>query len=274
MNASELYRAGHLNEAIAAAAEQVKKHPSDGAQRGLLCELLCFAGDLERADKHLDLLYEQDPESAIGLSMFRQVIRAEQARRQFYEEGRLPEFLETPSDHLKRYLEASIRIREGDLSEAAALLDEAEEQRPSVPGEADGQPFGDIRDLDDLLAPLLEVLTSTGKYYWIPLERVELIEFRPPKRPRDLLWRRARMVVRGGPDGEVFLPALYAGSHAEADDQARLGRLTDWRGGADGPVRGVGQRTFLVGEVDRPVLELTTLRFTAAVSGPEDAEGA
>ena len=50
------------------------------------------------------------------------------------------------------------------------------------------------------------MLTSTGKYYWIPMERVEMIEFHDPARPRDLLWRRAHMVVRGGPDGEVFLP--------------------------------------------------------------------
>jgi type VI secretion system protein ImpE len=64
------------------------------------------------------------------------------------------------------------------------------------------------------------------------------------------------LVVRDGPDGEVYLPTLYAGSHADADDRVRLGRVTDWRGGDGLPVRGVGLRTFLVGSEGRPVLEL------------------
>src|SRR5205814_5139249 len=63
------------------------------------------------------------------------------------------------------------------------------------------------------------------------LERVESVEFHPPARPRDLLWRRVHMVVHGGPDGEVFLPVLYAGSAADPNDQIRLGRTTEWRGG-------------------------------------------
>jgi type VI secretion system protein ImpE len=67
------------------------------------------------------------------------------------------------------------------------------------------------------------------------------------------------MVVRGGPDGEVFLPALYAGAHAEADDRLRLGRATDWRAAPGEPVRGVGQRTFLVGDEARAILELNEL---------------
>ncbi|MEI7815483.1 MAG: type VI secretion system accessory protein TagJ, partial [Coriobacteriia bacterium] len=73
------------------------------------------------------------------------------------------------------------------------------------------------------------VLTSTGKYYWIPLEAVELAEFRPPERPRDLLWRPTHMVVTDGPDGEVFLPTIYPLTFANGDDQLRLGRGTDWR---------------------------------------------
>src|SRR5439155_1325758 len=136
-----------------------------------------------------------------------------------------------------------------------------EGQRPRVRGTCDGQPFTDLRDLDDLTAPVFEVLTSTGKYYWIPVERVELVEFRPPARPRDLLWQRARMVVRGGPDGEVYLPTLYSGTHAESDNGLRLGRATEWRGGDGAPVRGVGRRTFLVGDDTCPILELKELTF-------------
>src|SRR5439155_24520554 len=138
-----------------------------------------------------------------------------------------------------------------------------EGQRPRVRGTCDGQPFTDLRDLDDLTAPVFEVLTSNGKYYWVPVERVERVEFRPPARPRDLLWQRAHMVVRGGPDGEVYLPTLYAGSHAEADENLALGRATDWRGGNGEPTRGVGQRNLLVGDDCRAVLELKELTTAA-----------
>jgi type VI secretion system protein ImpE len=266
MDGKELFKAGKLPEAITAASEDVKRHPTNVSQRGFLCELLCFAGELSRADAQLDAMGHQDPQLMLGISMFRQLIRAEQARQQFYAEGRLPEFIAPPGPHLNRCLEASICVREGRPSDAVALLDEAERLRPIVSGVCNGQAFDGLRDVDDLTAPFFEVLTSNGKYYWIPIEQVDLIEFRVPERPRDLLWRRVHMVVRGGPDGEVFLPTLYAGSATDPDDQIRVGHMTDWRGGDGAPVRGAGQRMFLVGDDGRGILELQELTIVAPAS--------
>ncbi len=260
MNARELFDAGKLNDAIAAALEDVKKAPTDTGKRGFLAELLCFAGDLERADKQLDALGHQDPQVMVGVSLFRQLIRAEQARQQFYSDGRLPEFINqeiTPT--LRRHMEASMLVRENKVAEAAKLLADGEAEVPKAQGVCNGQPFDELRDLDDRTASFLEVLTSTGKYFWIPLERVESVEFRAPARPRDLLWRMAHMSVDGGPDGEVFLPVLYAGSSAAADDPIRLGRATEWQGEAGQLVRGVGQRMFLVGGEAQSIMELQTL---------------
>ena len=261
MSAIDHYKAGELNEAIAAATADVKAKPTDRGARGFLCELLCFAGDLERADKQLDALGQLDPDSLVGVALFRQLIRGEQARQQFYNEGRVPEFLDQPTPDLQLHLQASVLIRDGNLAAASRLLDEAEEQRPALCGELDGRPFSGLRDVDDLNASFFEVLTSTGKYYWIPMDRVELLEFKPFEHPRDLLWRRAHMIVRNGPDGEVYLPTLYPGAAAHADPQIRLGRMTQWRGEDSEPVRGSGQRIYLVGEEDIPILELTTLQF-------------
>src|SRR5439155_19980783 len=167
-----------------------------------LAELSCLVGDLERADRQLDMLGELDPQAALGVSLFRQLVRAEQARQQFFAEGRIPEVVAEPGPVIKLHLEASVLLRTGDAAGATKLLTQAEEQRPKVKGTSDGKAFDDFRDLDDLTAPFFEVLTSTGKYYWIPIERVELVEFRPVQRLRDLIWRRARMVVHDGPDGE------------------------------------------------------------------------
>jgi type VI secretion system protein ImpE len=259
MTAKDHYEAGRLKEAIAALNDEVKRHPADSSRRGFLCELLCFAGELDRADLNLDTLAHQDPQAAPGLSLFRHLVRAEQARQQFYSDGRVPELLDQPAPDIKLRLEASILLREGKVAEANTLLGQAEEQRPKCKGVCDGQPFEDLRDLDDLTSSFFEVLTSNGKYYWIPMDRVEIVEFRPAKRPRDLLWRQAAMTVRGGPDGEVYVPTLYAGTHQDTDDRVRLGRVTDWKRADGSPVRGIGQRTFLVGDEARTIMELTEI---------------
>ena len=262
MDAYELYDAGKLQEAIPAQVSEVKAHPSEVDTRGFLCELLCFAGDLERADKQLDAMGLQAPDSMIGISMFRQLLRGEMARRDFYSDGRVPEIIGEPAEHIRDQLQASIALREGKLEEAAKLMSQAEEKRPIVSGECDGTEFDDLRDLSDPNAGYFEVITSNGKYYWVPAETVESIEFHPPVRPRDLLWRRASMVVTDGPDGEVFLPSIYAGRANDLDDSLRLGRSTNWIEQTAGVIEGRGLRTFLIGDNDRTILELGEIQFS------------
>ena len=68
---------------------------------------------------------------------------------------------------------------------------------------------------------------AQGKYYWVPLEQVESLAANAPAAPRDLLWLPAHLSLRDGPEGDVFLPALYPGSHEHADDAVKLaGRPT------------------------------------------------
>jgi type VI secretion system protein ImpE len=259
---SEHFQAGRLQEAIDAALAEVKKDPSDVDRRGLLAELLCFAGDWERADKQIDTMGLQDPQAIVGLSLIRQLIRAEVCRKECFQDGRPPELLAEPTPGLKKALEALIALREGDAAQAAVLLAEAEQSRPTVAGACDAQKFSDFRDLDDLTSGVFEVLTSTGKYFWIPIERVQLIEFQPPKRPRDLLWRQAEMTVEDGPYGDVYLPAVYFPFGEQQEDQLRLGRGTDWTGGDGAPTRGRGQRMFLVGEEATSIMQMTSVEFT------------
>ncbi len=259
MNAKDFLEAGQLTEAIQAATDDVKASPTSVEARDVLCQLLCFAGDLDRADLQLDTIGKQSPEAMIGVALVRQLIRAEKARQQFYSEGRVPEFLEEPTPVLQKQLEASICIREGQFDEAAALFEQAEAERVHVSGVLDGVEIEDLRDADDRTASFLEVLTSNGKYYWIPFEKIELVEFHEPEQLLELLWRRVRMIVRGGPDGEVFLPALYPGTYTDEDDKLRLGLATDWRGEETAVVRGAGQRILIAGDDGRPLLELQEL---------------
>jgi type VI secretion system protein ImpE len=204
-----------------------------------------------------------DPSTAVVVAEFRQLIRADMARRQLFRDGRVPEFLGEPTATQRHQLAALVALRAGDAAGAAREAEAAEAVRPHAPGKHGDAEFDDLRDVDDLLAGSFEVLTTTGKYFWIPTERVQTLEFHAPKRPRDLLWRRAAMSVADGPDGEVYLPTVYA-TDDRLDDPFRLGRETNWRQAEDGPVRGVGQRLFLVGEEAVPIMDLAAIRFGAA----------
>jgi type VI secretion system protein ImpE len=49
MNAAELYREGRLDEAIEALGQALRDSPEDTRRRTFLFELLCFAGNYDRA---------------------------------------------------------------------------------------------------------------------------------------------------------------------------------------------------------------------------------
>lgn len=262
MTATEAFKAGKLADAVTAAIEQVKASPADRVKRFFLAELLVFAGDLERADKQLDVLFQPDAPDVVAITLFRQLVRAETARREVFTQGRLPEFLTQPGEHIKLHLEAGLRLREGKSAEAAELLAKAESLRPAVAGTCDGTAFEDFRDLDDLSAGFFEVLTANGNYYWVPTETIELIEFHKPDRPRDLYWRPAHMIVKEGPDGVVYIPTLYYGAHTATNEVIKLGRGTDWEGGDGKPYLGKGLREYLVGDADKPIMELTAITFS------------
>lgn len=264
MNPIEHFEAGDLEQAVATALESVKSNPTDLEKRMVLCQMLSFAGELERVDKQLDLLGTQSPDVAAGLAEFRQLIRAEQARREFYAEGRVPEFLGEPTESQKLHLKASIALREDDAAQALELLSQAAELEPEISGVCNGKEFSGFRDLDDLLGTTIEVLTNNGKYYWVPASRIRELTFQPMELYHHLLWRRADIDVEDGPVGVVHLPVIYGFPNLAVDDKAKLGRLTDWHEIPDGPTVGIGQKTWLVGDEDLPIMSIESFSATVA----------
>jgi type VI secretion system protein ImpE len=247
MTAHEYFQAGQLQKAIETLTQDIKKQPDNIAKRDLLREFLCIAGELERADKQLDIIAEQNPETQVNVAIQRQLIRGEKTRQDCFREGCLPEFIGVASPALKNHLKALVCLREGKPEEAQSILDNIETASP-------------IRDLDDLCANFLEVITSQGKYYWIGFDQIQSLEFHPPERPVDLLWRRAQLHVQNGPEGEVYIPAIYVDHHNKSDEMARLGRMTDWYGS---PVCGIGQRMFLIDDEPVNIMEVTTWQSPA-----------
>jgi type VI secretion system protein ImpE len=261
VNAQELLNAGQLTEAIAAAKELVKSSPKELEHRWLLGELLILAGDYDRADAQFDTMMTVEPKAAVAVTPIRQLLRAESARRQFYDDGRVPELLDGASQAVRDRLESFVLLRDGKNAEAGKLAEQAEIARPALAGSltigGETRSFEDFRDLDDITAGVLEVYTQTGKYYWVEMSSVERISFTPPQRPLDLLWREAQLEVKDTFDATVHIPAVY-GTVTGTTDALRLGRETEWLGEEGEVILGVGRRLFVINaeeEVDSLAIE-------------------
>ncbi len=265
MSASELFKAGKLADAIDAQIQQVKANPADHAKRLFLFELLAFSGDLDRARRQIDALKFDQVELEAAVATYRGLLDSETARRKFFADGVEPKFLSPAGEHTTLRLKAVQELRNHQPAAAMALLAKAEEARPRLKGQLNGKPFAELRDCDDLFGDVLEVMAK-GEYYWLPLEQVESITLNPPKFPRDVLWRPARLETRES-SGEIFLPLLYPGTHASGEDDIKLGRATDWTGGDPGPTRGAGAHMYLVDEDGSSLLDWRELQI-ALPEGP------
>jgi type VI secretion system protein ImpE len=264
MNASELFKASKLKEAIEAQTQAVKASPTDPGLRLFLFELLAFAGDLDRARRQIEAVTYDDPDQVAMLQRYKKLLDSEAERRKMFDEGIMPSFFIDPPFHLRMRQDAVmnfLRFHRG--TEAQGLLEGARGMLPNLKVLLNNQEYQGFHDCDDIFGTILEVMVN-GQYYWLPLEQVTCLAMNPPKFPRDLLWIPTRLELSDGRTGEVFLPALYPGSHLHPDDQVKLGRNTDWKTWEDGPVLGIGEKTFLAGEEPIGILEWRTLQVLSA----------
>jgi type VI secretion system protein ImpE len=259
MTATELYRAGKLQAAIDAQIQEVKAHAADPNRRLFLFELAAFAGDLDRARRQIDAVQYNDADRDAAVLTYKKLLDAEEKRRRLFRDGVPPRFLADPPAHVQLRLDAAKLLRENKPAEALGLLSQANAGAEAIKGTLNGKPFAGFRDADDLFGTTLEVFAH-GEYFWVPVEQVDSMALNAPRFPRDLLWMPARLVLKAGEQGEVFLPVLYPNSHEHPDEAVRLGRTNDWKQADGGPVLGVGARVFLAGEDGVGVAEWRELR--------------
>src|SRR5262245_44860944 len=138
MSARESFKQGRLAEAIAAQNEWLKGHPTDSDARFELFVFLCFAGDLERAEKQLDVLGSRDQLLERGSIVFRNLLASEVERRRVHE-GRSRAVLPPNSGaHLALRAEALERLGGGDVAGAQSCIERAIADSPAVSGRIDG----------------------------------------------------------------------------------------------------------------------------------------
>ena len=237
MNPQELYRAGHLTDAIKALSAELRDNPTDVRRRTFLFELLCFAGEYERADKQLEVLAQAGPQSEMGVLLYRSALYAERQRQDVFARGEFP---------------------------SASSADDS----PGRGGTVNGRSFSNFSDADPRTGAKLEIFAA-GNYLLLPLEHVASIEIPPPKKLRDLIWTPAAVrttpAFKGTELGEVLLPVLAPFSWKHPEEAVRLGRMTLWEKpeGSEYQIP-FGQKMWLVDDEEIPFLEMRALEFNPA----------
>ncbi|MDX1538026.1 type VI secretion system accessory protein TagJ [Arsukibacterium sp.] len=250
---NSLISSGQLKGALEHALAVLRDDPLNAQMRAVYVELLCIAGELEKADAQLDMIVRQHPDFLLGAVNVRQLIRAETARRDFYQGGMTATLFGEPAPMFSALLRLRLAMHEQDISAAAVAAAEMEQLRPRVAMEHAEQLHPDIRDLDDSLGGYLELFGTDGKYYLAGFEQIASLKLHPPKSLLDIIWRRVDISIIDGPQGEAFLPLIYvaatAGTSGEGNDPAlQLGRETDWHEHDARLVTGSGQKMVLLGE--------------------------
>jgi type VI secretion system protein ImpE len=225
-----LYQAGQLSDAIASLSTELRSNPTHAGRRTFLFELLCFAGEYDRAERQLDVIAGGGREAEMGVLLYRSALVAERRRSQMFERADFPTGPEPRA----------------------------------VSGTLNGQPFTSLTDADPRIGARLELFVA-GQYTWLPLEHVASVVIEPPKRLRDLLWTPARVLP--APDlvglqlGEVLIPALTPLAWRHSDSLVRLGRVTNWERLESGTEVPAGQKLLLVDGEEIPILEIRTLEI-------------
>ena len=227
MSARELLRSNHLSEAIAVAVGEVRDNPADSRRRTFLFELLCFAGEFDRAAKQLTVLADESPDAGRGVLFYRSALSAARTREELFDKQ--------------------------DYPKSAPQL--------SRPGTLNGRPFKTIEDCDPRIGPRLETFLA-GECVWLPFEHIVTLQMSAPQMLRDTLWPSAQIAAGsklGGEDfGEVIVPVLYPFSAKHPIDAVKLGHETVW----DEAGVPFGQKLLLLDDEHVvPYLEIRELRF-------------
>lgn len=241
----ELIRQAELGQATEAAVSALRDDPSDAGLRACYIELLCVQGALEKADQQLDILVRQHPDYLVGAVNLRQLIRAATARQDFYQGGMTATLFTEPDTAFETLLSLHLSLREQDIKRAADAAVQLENVRLKTELELTGSAVTDLRDLDDSLCGYLELFGTDGKFYLAAFGQIERLQLMTPSSLLDTVWRRAEILIKDGPSGEVFVPVTY---HNSVRMSERLGRDTQWVEHHPQLVTGQGQKMLLAGD--------------------------
>ncbi len=253
---------GHLKDL----QEQIRKQPQRADLRIFLFQTYCILGEWGKAANQLNAIEELDKEAESLVKTYREAVRCEVLRRDVFAGQRSPLILGDPQNWLALMLEALKLDAAGEHVRAAEMRLKALDEAPAIPGSADGTAFEWIADADSRLGPIFEMIVN-GKYYWVPMHRVEHLEMDAPSDLRDFVWTGATVTLANGGTHVALIPTRYPGTEALENNTLRMARATEWREMAPDSYAGLGQRMFATNDADLALLDLRDLRLESAKDG-------
>jgi type VI secretion system protein ImpE len=256
MHPQELIKEGRLADALPALQSLVRSDPSNAKYRVFLFQLLCVAGQWNRALTQLNVSGELDAQALPMVQTYREAIQCEALRAEIFAGKRAPLIFGEPQDWLGLLVEA-LRLDATEPAHAAALRAQALDAAPASSGSINGEHFEWLMDADQRLGPVLEAVVN-GRYFWIPFSRIERIEIDAPSDLRDTVWTAATFTWTNGAQAVGLIPTRYDGSTDSSDDAVKLARRTEWLG-----ERGLGQRMFASDAADYALMDVRSIEFDA-----------
>ena len=274
MDTTAALKEGHLDEALAAAKDAVRKAPSDTAHRSVLFQLFCVMGNWDGAQTQLKVFADLDPSTAMFAGVCEKLLACEAERRAVFAGQKEATLFGQPSEWVAGMAEAFRLGRAGNWVAAGASQAKAFEAAPAVAARINNQEVAWIADGDSRLGPLLEAFVD-GKYYWVPFEYLRELSFRPRTHLMDSIWAPVDFEWLNEGKAAGYIPVRYPGSETSADPQIRLGRKTDWEQKEANYYLGLGHRSLVTSEADFALSEIRLIKFAqpeAAVDwGKENA---
>ncbi len=267
MEHSQLLLQGRLADAIRVLEEGLRDDPTSMDLRANYIELLCVDGQLEQADRQLDMVVRQFPQCLAGAVNLRRLIRAQQARLDFQQGAATARFTGDSDDSVAAMMSLRMVLSADpqQLIEQAAQL---ERLREPVALAINGKRYSNVRDIDDTLCGYLELFGTDGQYYLVRIDQLISLVVKPVESLIDQYWRRVEVEIDGGLSGDAFMPTVYLNT---GEDGYKLGRETDWIDLAQREVfQGRGRKLWLA---DDTVVDLFGLEQLQQVCCAETAVG-
>lgn len=237
---------GELTLAKEALIQQIKQAPKDATIRSQFIELLCILGEFERADEQLMQSIKLFPEYLSGASQIRHLVKAAQARKDFFQGAATAQFIEGDEGLAETLVQFILAEKDNDAQALRLVCERAEQSRRVLRFEINGVCYDDVRDLDDRLGGFIELFSSAGNYFLVPISHINYLELKPATSMLETIWRPCEFDIEGLGEGEAHFPITYVDSES---GQQKLGRETDWKNalGTEHCI-GQGQKMWLTGE--------------------------
>jgi type VI secretion system protein ImpE len=268
--AEQAVRNGDPETALKTLQDQVRQNPSDAKLRVFLFQLLCVAGQWERALTQLNVASELDASTLAMAQMYREALQCERLRADVFAGKRSPVIFGEPPDWMALLIE-SLLVRGTERGgEADSLRARAFEAAPQTSGSINGEPFEWIADADMRLGPVCEAIIN-GRYYWVPFDRLLKVDLEAPTDLRDVVWMPAHFQFANGGEVVGLIPTRYTESEASSDAQVRLARKTVWREETPDVFVGVGQKVLATDAGEHAIMDVRTIVLGAAESTDESS---